>query len=126
MFGIKIISEKNYRSEQNAFRKLEELYKDASKRNDSLKLDVKNLRDLNTELRSINVKREEENYNLAKENSKLKNLLKKRLAVKFEKNFELCTPERCETCTHEQDDCKKYYLERKTDIICVCPKHELL
>lgn len=92
MFGIKIISEERYLDEQNA------------------------------KLRSINAKRKEENENLAEKNRKLKEQVKEKKDIKFEKYFTLCTPEHCDTCTHEQKDCKKFYLERKTDVICVCTK----
>lgn len=122
MFGIKIISEEKYQSEQRAANKLMEVNEELVKKNVRLELDIKSLREQNGKLRSINGKRKDENDNLIEKNRKLKEQLKEKQEIKFDKYFTLCTPEHCDTCTHEQDDCKKYYLERKTDTICVCPK----
>lgn len=117
MFGIKIISEERYQSEQKSAQKLMEINEELTKKNARLELDIKNLREQNSNLRSTNAKRKEENDALIEKNRKLKEQ-----DIKFEKYFTLCTPEHCDICTHEQKDCKKFYLERKTDVVCVCPK----
>ena len=122
MFGIKIITEERYRSEQNAAKKMVELHDELVKKNVRLECDIKILREENSKLRIRNGKRKEEIDNLVEKNRKLKEQNKEKQEVKFDKYFTLCTPEHCDTCTHEQEDCKKYYLERKTDVICICPK----
>lgn len=123
MFGIKIISEEKYQSEQRAASELKNFNEELVKKNTRLELDIKSLREQNAKLRSINGKRKDENDNLIEKNRKLREQLKEKQEIKFDKYFTLCTPEHCDTCSHEQDDCKKYYLERKTDRICVCTKH---
>lgn len=122
MFGFKIISEERYLDEQKTYQRMMQLNDELTKENVRVKLDIKDLREQNAKLRSINAKRKEENENLAEKNRKLKEQVKEKKNIKFEKYFTLCTPESCDTCTHEQKDCKKFYLERKTDVICVCPK----
>ena len=122
MFGIKIISEERYLSEQKSAQKMVELHDELVKKNVRLELDIKSLREQNSKLRVLNGKRKDENENLIEKNHKLKEQLKEKREVKFDKYFTLCASEHCDTCTHEQENCKKFYLERKTDVVCVCPK----
>lgn len=122
MFGIKIISEEKYQSEQRAANKLMEVNEELVQKNVRLELDIKSLREQNDKLRHVGDKLKEENRNLIEKNRKLKEQLKEKQEIKFDKYFTLCTPGHCDTCTHEQQDCNKYYLKRKTDVICVCPK----
>ena len=122
MFGIKIISKEKYQSEQRAASELMNFNEELVKKNVRLELDIKSLREQNAKLRSTNGKRKDEIDNLIEKNRKLREQLKEKQEIKFDKHFTLRTPEHCDTCSHEQDDCKKYYLERKTDVICICPK----
>ena len=122
MFGIKIISEERYRSEQNSAKKMVELHDELVKKNVRLELDIKDLREQNSKLRALNGKRKDENDNLVEKNRKLKEQLKEKQEVKFDKYFTLCASGQCDTCPHEQEDCNKFYLEHKTDVVCICPK----
>lgn len=122
MFGLKIISEEKYQSEQRAAKKMVELHDELVKKNARLECDIQSLRDQNANLQKTNGRRKEEIDNLIEKNRRLKELDKAKSNPKFEDFFTLCTPEHCDTCTHEQKDCKKFYLERKTDVVCVCPK----
>lgn len=122
MFGFKIISKQRYKELVESESKWQEkvnAWESAAIKNDK---DIESLREQNAKLRSINGKRKDENDNLIEKNRKLKEQVKQKQDIKFEKYFTLCTPESCDTCTHEQKDCKKFYLERETDVVCVCPK----
>lgn len=122
MFGIKIISKRKYQHEQHKYENMCSAYEVVSKENQRLRNDIQSLRDQNANLRKTNDRLGEKINGYAGENRKLKDQLKRKQEVKFDKFFTLCLPEHCDTCTHEQEDCKKFYLERKTDVICVCPK----
>lgn len=119
MFGIKIINEKRYQSEQDSAKKLVEINEELTKKNVSLELDIKSLREQNSKLRSVNSKRIEENNSLREKNYKLKENIKVheafRRAVKLafpQIDFKSYTPkpcnERCSECSFADTGCKKY------------------
>ena len=128
MFGIKIISEERYRSEQNSAKKMVELHDELVKKNVRLDLDIKSLREQNSKLRSINAKRKEENESLTEKNRKLKEVIKEheafRRAVKkafpgidFTGYLPHPCDKKCSECQLAQQGCKKY-----TDLsVCMVP-----
>ena len=54
MFGIKIISEERYLSEQKAAQKMEEIHEELVRKNVRLEADIKSLREQNSKLRVLN------------------------------------------------------------------------
>ena len=119
MFGIKIISEERYQSEQNSAMKLMEINEELTQKNVRLELDIKSLREQNTKLRSINAKSGDENNSLKEKNSKLNEAIKGheafRRAVKLafpQIDFKGFTPkpcnEKCSECSFADTGCKKY------------------
>lgn len=119
MFGIKIISEEKYQSEQKLVQKLIEINEELTKKNVRLELDIKDLRKQNTKLRSINAKRRDEINSLVERLAKLKDTIKEheafRHAVKVsfpEIDFKGYHPvpcnKSCSKCALEQEECKKY------------------
>lgn len=123
MFGIKIISNKKYQHDRLRLKSLSSANNELILKCTSLENDIQSLRDQNSNLRRSNTKRIEENNSLAEKNSRLKERLQEKRKVKFDDYFTLCTPEHCDTCTHEQEDCKKYHLMSAVEVVCICPKH---
>lgn len=120
MFGIKIISEERYQSEQNAAKKMVELHDELVKKNVRLVLDIKSLCEQNGKLRSINGKRKEEIDNLIEKNRKLKDQNKALLDAGFEVQM-LENPTKCDLCKHETKHCKKITVGDKDICILVKP-----
>ena len=128
MFGIKIMTEERYQSEQKAAQKLTEINEELIKKNVRLELDIKSLREQNTKLRSINAKRKDENDALVEKNHKLRQRVEEndgfRRIVKTifpHVDFKGFTPvpcnHKCADCSKETADCKKY-----TDLsVCMVP-----
>lgn len=128
MFGIKIISESKYQSELATARKLIEINEELTKKNTKLELDIKDLREQNSHLRTINAKRKEENDNLAIKNTKQKEVLKEHEAFRRairnafpQIDFKGYRPQpcdkKCSECPLAESDCKKY-----TDLsLCMVP-----
>ena len=120
MFGIKIISEEKYLSEQRAANKLMEVNEELVKKNVRLELDIKSLREQNAKLRTINGKRKDENDNLIEKNRKLKDQNKALLDAGFEVQM-LENPTKCDLCKHETKHCKKITVGDKDICILVKP-----
>ena len=120
MFGIKIISEERYRSEQKSAQKMVELHDELVKKNVRLELDIKSLREQNSKLRVLNGKRKDENENLIEKNRKLKEQNKALLEAGFEVQM-LENPTKCAVCKHETKHCKKITVGDKDICILVKP-----
>lgn len=120
MFGIKIIGEERYLSEQKAAQKMEEIHEELVRKNVRLEADIKSLREQNSKLRTINNKRKEENENLIEKNRKLKEQNKALLEAGFEVQM-LENPTKCAACKHETKHCKKITVGDKDICILVKP-----
>ena len=120
MFGIKIISEEKYQSEQRAAKKMVELHDELVKKNVRLELDIQSLREDNSKLRVINGKRKDEIDNLIEKNRKLKEQNKALLDAGFEVQM-LENPTKCDLCKHETKHCKKITVGDKDICILVKP-----
>lgn len=129
MFGIKIISEERYLSEQTTAQKLIEINDELTKKNVRLQIDIKALREQNSKLRSINAKRKDDNDALVEKNRKLnevidgyrtflENIKKAFPDFDFRKYKPVICDHKCEECSIETENCKKY-----TDIsLCLVEK----
>lgn len=119
MFGIKIISEERYRSEQESAQNLIGINENLVKRNAQLELDIKSLREQNSKLRSINGKRKNELDDLIEKNRKLREQVKVLNDADIDvKVFE--EPANCAACKHETWRCKKITIGDKD--ICIIAK----
>ena len=119
MFGIKIISEERYQSEQSTANKLMKINEELTKKNIRLELDIKDLREQNTKLRSINGKRLDENNALVVKTNKYKVLIKEHQAfredikkafpgIDFRHYKPVLCDHKCTGCPAETDSCVKY------------------
>ena len=119
MFGIKIMTSASYEAEKKATQMLKEAFDKVAREKANLEIDIKDLREQNTKLRSINAKRKDENLTLSDKNTKYKQIIKEhdafRRAIKSafkDVDFRGYTPvpcdKKCSECTIEQAECKKY------------------
>lgn len=120
MFGLKIMLQSDYETEQRAVETLKRGFEDVAHKKAQLELDIKSLREQNSKLRVLNGKRKDENENLIEKNRKLKEQNKALLEAGFEVQM-LENPTKCAACKHETKHCKKITVGDKDICILVKP-----